>query len=105
MEIKTGWTADIGGKWFKFDIGIGMSDVQRAFADEGVPVEQANTLTSNEVFIIQTAIAEKYSLVHQMTAAPSVFRTAENTDELAALSAKIKKIVAEAKTREAVSPW
>jgi hypothetical protein len=105
MDIKTGWTAEIGGKWFKFDIGIDMSDVRRAFVDEGIDMEYANTLTSNEVFMLQTTIAEKYSLVHQMTAVPHVFRTDENHNKLASLTAKIKTLLTEASKRKVGNPW
>lgn len=99
MEIKTGWTAEIGGKWFKFDIGIDMSDVLQTFVDEGVDVGHADKLTSNEIFKLQTSIAEKYSLVHQMTVAPEYFRTDANHSALESYTARIKKIVAEAAER------
>ena len=105
MEIKTGWTAEIGGKWFKFDITIDMSDVRRTFVDEGIDMEYANVLTSNEIFKLQTSLAEKYSLVHQMGVAPEYFKTKENQSALATHVAKIKQIVTEASTRKIGDPW
>jgi len=99
MNVRLGWSGEIGGTWTKMDVEVDDSDLILHFTDEGCENPMSLKFSSVEKFKLMYSLAEIFVQLHKMARFPDYFNTERDREEISELIRVRDKLTREILTR------
>lgn len=99
MKVRSGWSGEVGpNQWSKFDVELDEVDLRRLLLENDVDPDQ--TLSVTQVFQLLEAQAEYLILAKLVTRYPRSQDKAEAVEQMSALSASKRNVMAHLRGKE-----